>query len=244
MFSMDTEAIPQLIQAVRDGAWYAVFGYAITLVIALWRIWQPSVWKRIPRRWQWAPALGLTGLTTFVAAWQLGVEPAHAVAVAVWAVLVGGPAAIGMAHTAKRLLEKKEEPPPDEPKLHITVTKVGLVFTVVILAGCAGSLEQARATRIASRDLGVEGAPADRGYCQSLDAEHRRWSAWARAGAIFTGADGVLILPAQELPPDYRGPAQYTATGLLVVGAVFTGYAQSRADGAAEAWAREGCGAP
>ena len=80
-----------------------------------------------------------------------------------------------------------------------------LIACVLLLAGCAGSLEDARSANLAERVIGVRQAPANRVYCQELDEEHRAWAAWAAAGAVVTGGAGVAALPAGELPERYQG---------------------------------------
>lgn len=100
------ETITQLIQAVQTRAWYAVAALALTLLIALWRMWQPKVWDKIPERLQWLPAVLLAAAGAFVAAWETGATWLEALVVAIYSALTTGTSAIGWAHTGKRLLGK------------------------------------------------------------------------------------------------------------------------------------------
>ncbi len=236
---MEQEAIAPLIQAVRDHAWYAVFGYAITLLIAVWRVWKPVLWERIPYRLQWLPALVLTGLTAFLTAWQTGLEPVHAVAVAAWAVAVGGPAAIGGAHTGKRLLGMGG----DGGELNALkgAGRVGLVVLVfggsLLLLGCSGTLTEAHSAGIADkydkdfREVGY--APSSR--CSQLDGRRSTWGAVAAGAAVLSGVSGISTLP---VPDDQREAQIGLASGALAMAAL-AAVAVAVEQSADASWVRE-----
>lgn len=100
-----------LVNAIQERAWYSVVALAIVLLIAVWKRVGPSVWDRIPRRWQWAPAVVLAGAAAFVGAWQTGAGWQEAASVAIYVAITGGGAAVGIHHSGKRLAGGEEEPP-------------------------------------------------------------------------------------------------------------------------------------
>lgn len=107
---MPIELSPVVV-AIEHRAWYSLAAAVLTLAIALWRRYQPLVWDRIPRRWQWLPAVLVPAAGAFVHAEMTGLSIGVALAVTLYAMISGGMTAIGLAHTAKRIIGPSEEAP-------------------------------------------------------------------------------------------------------------------------------------
>lgn len=112
---------------------------------------------------------------------------------------------------------------------------LGLGLSVPFTTGCTASLEEARGTRMAARDLGVEQAPADRSYCRTLDTWRTILDTVAVTGAVGAGANGIPALMEEDWDPDTRRALGATAVslGILSAGAAT---ARARVDAA---WARK-----
>jgi hypothetical protein len=231
---MDTETLLRFVDAVQAHAWYAIFGYGCTLLIALARKWKPLWWQWVPVRLQWAPSMALVGLGAFVTAWATGLQVQYAVAVALWTMAVGGPTAVGTLHTVKR----------------ITATgsisrRIGPAALLLLLPGCAGSLEAARSEGAAARRSGTlqRGDAELSQRCRQLDRARTHWSAAHAAAAAFIGASGLGALSVEQFP-EAQQDELYLGLGLAAAaGAAVAALTQLEADGATEAWARE-CIAP
>lgn len=92
-----------LADAIHSGAWYPILGVAITIVVTLFKRFQPLVFAMLPTRWQWAPAALLASLGAFAVSYEQGDGWLVAVIGAVTAALT----AIGAHHTAKRAVGPK-----------------------------------------------------------------------------------------------------------------------------------------
>ena len=115
------------------------------------------------------------------------------------------------------------------------------LLLVLSTLGCSGSLvsaqREALATRYGTDVVAVGYAPSSR--CETLDSRRMWAGAVAQGGLVATGASGLAMLPAEELPESARGPARYTAAGLVIGAGITTAIAlvvESRTD---EAFVRE-----
>jgi hypothetical protein len=88
----------QLADAVQSGAWYPILGLTITLVVTLFKRFQPLAFALLPTRLQWIPAVVLASLGSFAMSYEIGDRWLVAVIGAITAALT----AIGAHHTAKR----------------------------------------------------------------------------------------------------------------------------------------------
>ena len=120
------------------------------------------------------------------------------------------------------------------------MTRIGLWLVVVlalVVSGCAGSLERARAdgallaAGAAEPDPGAAAARVER--CERLDRQHRTWGAVAKGAAVLAGASGLSTLPVED----------QEARAALAAGAITAGAAAAAAvamsEGAAKSWARD-----
>lgn len=108
---MPSDTLTLLLDAVRSHAWLAVVGYGITIVVAIARKLGPELWRKLPRRLQWLPAVVLAALAGAAEALIMGEPWPVALAVVAYAALIGGTTAVGALHTVKRLAGKPAEGP-------------------------------------------------------------------------------------------------------------------------------------
>ena len=101
------ELVPQIIQAIQAKAWYPAIGLIATLVVALWRVVQPTVWDKIPSQYKVIPALALTVLSSFVAAFASGETWQVAIFLALYALITSWPLSVGTADIYNRLSGRK-----------------------------------------------------------------------------------------------------------------------------------------
>lgn len=165
-------SIEGLTQAIADRAWYPLFAYLFSLLILIWRTWQPRLFEErdgkppiIPKGAQWAPALALTGLAAFVEAFLSGLTVEVAVAVTAYAVATGGPLAIGVHRISKEL--KSGVP---------TALQAAVLFIGVAgLSGCASMKPVVRTVDDLAREacnfyfsdrMGISLEDAARTYCK------------------------------------------------------------------------------
>lgn len=106
---MPSELSPVVI-ALEHKAWYPLAAALLTLLINLWKRLQPLVWDQIPTRWQWVPAVLVSGAGGFVHATLTDASLTTALAVAFYAMVSGGITAIGVAHTYKRISGNADSP--------------------------------------------------------------------------------------------------------------------------------------
>ena len=154
--------ITAIVQSIQAHAWYPAAAGVITLLLALFRRIAPATWDRLPRRWQWVPAVVLATLGAFVDGYAQGVPWRVALALAAYAALTAGMAAIGLAHAGKRVTGSGSGsdggatatgdaalPTTDTPST-LRSGAVGLVFLALgllgalTLSGCATTFEEAR----------------------------------------------------------------------------------------------------
>lgn len=93
----------QLITAIESRAWYSLAGLLVTLLLRLWSALAPRLSERIPRRWQWVPAVAVSSLAAFVDQQVAGAHWLVALGMAVYAAVSAGGVAIGAYHTVKRV---------------------------------------------------------------------------------------------------------------------------------------------
>lgn len=205
---MPQSDITAIVAAVEARAWYPAIAGAITLLLVLLRRVAPETWARLPRRWQWVPAVVLAALAAFADAATSGVTWRVALALTAYSVLSAGMTAIGLHHAAKRVVEGGPdatvpvgvEPSPAAPDTPSTLRSgaVGLVFmalgmlTVLSLTGCAGTFEESRLARVPST-IAAAPTPADVAYCRGLDSSRTTW------GAVAKGSRGKTVCQAISL---------------------------------------------
>lgn len=97
-------------------------------------------------------------------------------------------------------------------------SRLMVVCLALLSVACAGSLEQARGTRIASRDLGVEQGERDTERCRSLDDRRTLWGAVAAGAGFIAGAQGVPLLVDDQAKMD-RDLRQGLIGGMIIAGA-------------------------
>ncbi len=85
--------------AVRDRDWYALLFAAIWATVWVWRRYDTKLYPKIPTRLQWAVPLVLAAATAFVDAYASHKTWKEALALAVYAVLIGGLGSMGI-HSA------------------------------------------------------------------------------------------------------------------------------------------------
>lgn len=89
-------------KALQERAWYPLFAYAFTALIALWRKARPGWFEvvngeepLINPRFQWIPALLVVGMSAFVEAFASGLSWMVACGLGLFALVTSGPAVIG-----------------------------------------------------------------------------------------------------------------------------------------------------
>lgn len=134
-------AIAGLIDAIQARAYYPLFAFALTILIAIFARWQPRLFEPqgdkppiIPERIQWLPALLLAGATAFVGAWSSGLSWHMAVGVALYTMAVGGPATVGVHRMAKEARGRKGEPASGRPP-NVGGIAAGVVLFVAVAIG-------------------------------------------------------------------------------------------------------------
>lgn len=120
----ELEALGQ-VMAARSW-WPAVSGVVVLLLLVLRRV-APAQWARLPRRWQWVPAVLLALLGGATEAIVRGADWRETLAAALYAVIAVGLPAIGLYHSSKRIgpgggpelpaLELEREEPTAPPTL-------------------------------------------------------------------------------------------------------------------------------
>jgi hypothetical protein len=109
---------------------------------------------------------------------------------------------------------------------------------LLLLSGCGGGTlvgaqREALSHRYGAESVAVGYAPSDR--CQTLSDRHTNAGALGELFGFLASGSGVVILPAEELPENWQGPVQYTATGAVVTaGALAAYYAVVAHDSAVE----------
>ena len=112
------------------------------------------------------------------------------------------------------------------------------VLAALLLAGCAGSFEEARSVGQKHRTLGEAAAPAvPSDYCQSLDRGHIGWAGIELGAASLAGASGLGQIPAKT-----DTVRAWLAAGTVTMAAT-AAVAGGFANGAANSWTRA-CAAP
>jgi hypothetical protein len=137
------------LQALQAHAWYPAAAGIVTLLLALFRRVAPETWARLPRRWQWVPAVLLAALGAFVDAYASGVSWRIALVLTGYGAVTAGLGAIGLLHTAKRMADKP--PPSDEVPVTVEDSTVPstlrtgatlLVLMVLGAVGCSGGVPE------------------------------------------------------------------------------------------------------
>lgn len=131
-------------KAFSERAWYPLAAALLTLVISLWRLWQPAVWDRIPEKWQWLPAVLVSTSGAFVDAETHGKTLLMALAMSGYALFSCAMTSIGILHTAKRMKAFVQKPPS-------APTVISLVLCAPLL-GCS-SLPKPRSVSDVAHEL-------------------------------------------------------------------------------------------
>jgi hypothetical protein len=97
------DTITVLVAALSARAWYPLAAALVTCVIQVLKLVTPTTWERLPRRWQWVPAVLLATLGAFAEAASAGEHWGTAVALAVYGGITIGLASLGILHAGKRL---------------------------------------------------------------------------------------------------------------------------------------------
>lgn len=232
--------ITAIVQSIQAHAWYPAAAGVITLLLALFRRIAPATWERLPRRWQWVPAVVLATLGAFVDGYAQGVPWRVALALAAYAALTAGAAAIGLVHVTKRVTGSGSDggtptdsaAPPADPPSTLRSGAVGLVFLAfgvlgaLTLTGCATQFEEAR---LAGAPASAAPSPADIAYCRDLDSSRTTWGAVAKGSAALAGASGLATLPVDSERGRLALGGATLAVGAVSVVAVYVSEAQGAA---------------
>lgn len=138
------------LQALQAHAWYPAAAGIVTLLLALFRRVAPGTWERLPRRWQWVPAVTLAALGAFVDAFSTGVSWRVALVLTAYGAVTAGLAAVGLLHTAKRITDRPTPPPADSIPVTVedtpapsTLRTVSTLLALMVLgAGCSGGVPE------------------------------------------------------------------------------------------------------
>lgn len=108
---------------------------------------------------------------------------------------------------------------------------VGLFAFVALLAGCAGSFEEAKLAGMNPQAKAAAAPPSSE--CRALDSNHRTWDAIAKGAAVLAGAQGLGQIPSdsKEARIGLAAGTAVAATGAVVAETLASGYATS--------WARD-----
>jgi hypothetical protein len=176
------DALPGFIEALKNLAWYAVFGYGAWLLIALWTRWKPEVFDSIPAKLQWLPAYLISGLTAFAVAFSAGLEWQHALGAGVLAALTGGQIAVGTHRTLKELKagshRRKMKTPPDGTRPRSAVLLVLMALMLPVGVTSCGAIPASVSASL----------PAIFSAIGTAEAAVNTFQAWANR---FQGAPGV-----------------------------------------------------
>lgn len=176
-------ALEGLTDAIRDRAWYPLFAYLFTVLIAIWSRWQPRLFEPrgdkpalIPPGVQWLPAVVLTGFTAFVEAFVAGLSVDLALAVTFYAMAVGGPLTVGVHRIGKEVRS---------PKFPTVPTRSGGALLVLFAIGLSGATVSCAAVKPVVRTiddlarescqfyfrdtLGISFEDAARTYCKTRE---------------------------------------------------------------------------
>jgi hypothetical protein len=121
---------------------------------------------------------------------------------------------------------------------------VSLLLLVILLPGCAGSLQAARVEGAPARSETLQAAPdkvAATAACQSTDSKHRTWATVAEVLGVLGGGSGIggLVVEAKkDQDPRDRDWGRGLAVTAVVVGGASAG-ATYLATSYATDWARE-----
>ena len=234
--------ITTIVQSIQAHAWYPAAAGVITLLLALFRRVAPTTWDRLPRRWQWVPAVALATLGAFVDGYAQGVSWRVALALAAYAALTAGAAAIGLVHVTKRVTGSGADggvtatgdaaPPAADTPSTLRSGAVGLVFVALgllgalTLSGCAGTFEE---SRLAGAPAAAAPSPADVAYCRDLDSSRTTWGAVAKGSAALAGTSGIGALEVEGRDAQLAVAGAALGVGTLAVVAVYVSEAQGAA---------------
>ena len=234
--------ITTIVQSIQAHAWYPAAAGVITLLLALFRRVAPTTWDRLPRRWQWVPAVALATLGAFVDGYAQGVSWRVALALAAYAALTAGAAAIGLVHVTKRVTGSGADggtptdsaAPPADPPSTLRSGAVGLVFLALgllgalTLSGCATTFEEARLAG-ATAAAPAAPSPTDVAYCRDLDGSRTTWGAVAKGSAALAGTSGIGALEVEGRDAQLAVAGAALGVGTLAVVAVYVSEAQGAA---------------
>ncbi len=222
------------LQALQAHAWYPAAAGIVTLLLALFRRVAPETWARLPRRWQWVPAVVLAALGAFVDAYASGVSWRIALVLTAYGAVTAGLGAIGLLHAAKRVAGGGE--PPDgavpvtvEPSPS-TLKSGGLLFLALLafgLTGCAGTFEEARLVAASPE------SKLDVGYCRKLEDRRITWGAVGKGSALLAGASGLATLPVESSDTRLAVGGAALGAGVIAAASVYV------SEQAGEAWVRD-----
>ena len=119
------------------------------------------------------------------------------------------------------------------------------LLVLLVLSGCAGSLEQARGS---TKTVATDGRPSRTLHrCHQLDHEHAVWSGVSKGAGVLGGLQGVAAVEATghgiTSVKQSKEASVGLALGALAFAALSVG-AKEVSDKRAEAWARECAGDP
>ncbi len=152
--------------------------------------------------------------------------------------VVGVPTLLGL--TSYLGGSDKPPVPVEAPNPPSVSTTAGTVLLVLLLGGCAGSLETGRAAAMAPRLTSVAGVPmraVDPGRCETLDNRYVAFGATAIVAGSLAAATGIPAIPVKD--DDAKTVLIGSAIGLAAVGAASEFVSQQ----AASRWASE-CAVP
>jgi hypothetical protein len=132
-----------IVQALQARAWYPFAAAALTVLVALWRRFQPLVWEKIPQRWQWVPVVFVAASGGFVHAEIAGSSLTVALTSAVYALFSGAMTSIGIAHTYKRVAGMKD----------VAKSAPVAIVLFLLLGGCASFKSTVRDVSDVARDM-------------------------------------------------------------------------------------------
>lgn len=101
------ETISALVDAIKTHSWYAIAGFAVTLVVSLLRSVAPTAWASLPAWAKPLPAVVLSSSTAFVTAFQAGLPWEQAIGVFIYTAITATLVALGLANAVIRFSGKE-----------------------------------------------------------------------------------------------------------------------------------------
>ena len=192
-----TDQILSINDAIGQRAYYPLAAFLITILVSLLRKLGPDLFNRIPKNFQWLPAVILNAGGAFIEAEASGEAVSSAILLALYAAVLGGSASVGAHHISKRL----------SPVIKEGALGIALIVSVAFsLTSCAGikpviktidDLAQDACGMFFADRMGISWEDAARAYCNTREALapfiDPLLEAQAKAGGEAAAAQGIEL---------------------------------------------------